>query len=226
MLSFSKTTGYAVLALGCLEASGGKWVLSQQISACTGVPMPYLRKILHSLSKAGLVNTKRGYQGGFCLAKPADEIRLIDVIKAVEGLPEKPLCLLGLTECNDSAPCPLHPYAGKLRDEVRRRLEETTVASVAEYAKMVQADLIRCRPNPRLEENDESTAAVEAAIGTRLEQILPHLGPFGTTAEPCGPSGSCGCSPQAGDSADTTPSGDEASAPSKDDSHPPQDSSA
>ncbi|RMG02726.1 MAG: Rrf2 family transcriptional regulator [Planctomycetota bacterium] len=198
MLSFSKTTGYAVLALGCLEASGGKWVLSQQISACTGVPMPYLRKILHSLSKAGLVDTKRGYQGGFCLARPADEIRLIDVIEAVEGIPEKTPCLLGLTDCNDSAPCPLHPYAGKLRDEIRRRLEETTVASVAEYARLVRSELLRCRPNPRLENDDDvAGTSVDPVVGGQLEQILPHLGPFGATSEACDPSGSCGCSPPA-----------------------------
>lgn len=145
MLSFSRTTGYAILALGCLESSRGAWVLSKQINSCTNIPMPYLRKILHALSKAGLVETKRGYHGGFRLARPAGEIPLAEVIAAVEGLPEHPRCLIGFSQCNDQAPCPLHPYAEQLREELARRLDETTVATVAEYARTIHSDLLRCQ---------------------------------------------------------------------------------
>ena len=65
MLSLSQTTGYAVLAMGCIGSWKGDWVRSEAIHECTGVPKPYLRKLLYALGQAGLLETKRGYEGGF-----------------------------------------------------------------------------------------------------------------------------------------------------------------
>ncbi|MHC5013665.1 MAG: RrF2 family transcriptional regulator [Planctomycetota bacterium] len=71
MLSLSHTTGYAILALACLEGAGGRWVLSTEIAELTGTPRPYLSRVLHTLRRSGLVRAKRGYRGGFALARAA-----------------------------------------------------------------------------------------------------------------------------------------------------------
>ena len=96
MLSLSQTSGYGILALGCLDSSAGGYLQAKDIAACTGVPLPYLSKLLHILATYGLVASKRGYQGGFHLVRPAEQISLLDIAEAVEGKNWCPKCLLGL----------------------------------------------------------------------------------------------------------------------------------
>jgi len=65
------------------EATGPTSV--RDIAERTGLPQPYLEQILLALKGAGLVKSKRGVGGGYVLAKPASEIRLSDIISAVDG---------------------------------------------------------------------------------------------------------------------------------------------
>lgn len=57
----------------------------RDIAERTGLPQPYLEQILLSLKGAGLVRSKRGVGGGYVLARPADEIRLAEIVSAVDG---------------------------------------------------------------------------------------------------------------------------------------------
>ena len=84
MLCLSQTAGYAILAMSCLDPSGKRRVLAREIAARSGVPSPYLSKLLHALGRAKLIQAKRGYRGGFLFARPPDRIRLLDVVEAVE----------------------------------------------------------------------------------------------------------------------------------------------
>jgi Rrf2 family iron-sulfur cluster assembly transcriptional regulator len=145
MLSFSHTTGYAILALGCVESGNGHWVLSQQIHKCTGIPMPYLRKVLNALGQAGLIRTKRGYRGGFVLARPATEITLTDVVEAMERENPIPDCLLGLPGCSDATPCPLRSFWREERAKIERQLRDVTVAEAAECVRTARWGKL-CRP--------------------------------------------------------------------------------
>lgn len=131
MLSLSQTVGYATLALGCIGSWKGQRVQSTQIQECTGVSMPYLRKILFLLGKAGLVDAKRGYQGGFLLAKPATEITMLDVVEALGKEEAVPECLLELEGCSDETPCPLHSFWHEERVRILKKLGEITVAEAA-----------------------------------------------------------------------------------------------
>ena len=115
MLALSQTTGYAVLALSCLDGCGDRWVLAKNISECTGISLPYLSKMLHALTGSGVIVAKRGYRGGFQLAQPADQITLLEVVEAVEGQAWMPRCLLGLDECSDQRACPTHEFWKKQR---------------------------------------------------------------------------------------------------------------
>lgn len=146
MLSFSQTTGYAILALGCIESGEGRRVQSEEIQACSGVPMPYLRKILHSLGKAGLVETKRGQQGGFLLARPADQMTLMDVVEAVEGSDGLPDCLLRLPGCSDENPCPFRSFWKKKRAEIEVFLRRLTVAEAAGPVRAADGSFMCCLP--------------------------------------------------------------------------------
>ncbi len=134
MLSLSTTTGYAIRALACMsEVSTGHWVLARDIAEHTGIPRAYLAKILHALGKSGLVVAKRGYRGGFALARPASDISLLDVARAVEGKEGLTTCLLGLAECSDERACPTHAFWMEMRQRIEGELEQVTLREAAAF---------------------------------------------------------------------------------------------
>ncbi|MBN2132912.1 MAG: Rrf2 family transcriptional regulator [Sedimentisphaerales bacterium] len=82
----SRSTGYALLAVGFIAKTQGKGVvLSQNISKEYEIPLEYLLKILQQLVRANVLRSKRGPRGGFSLAKPAAKITMLEVIEAVDG---------------------------------------------------------------------------------------------------------------------------------------------
>lgn len=57
----------------------------RDIAERTGLPQPYLEQILLALKGAGLVRSKRGVGGGYVLARPPEQIRLSEIVSAVDG---------------------------------------------------------------------------------------------------------------------------------------------
>jgi Rrf2 family protein len=80
---------------------------TQQIAAQTQVPAGYLSKVLQSLARAGLVEGQRGVGGGFVLARPAAQIRALEVINAVDPVRRIERCPLGRPD-HEHRMCPLH----------------------------------------------------------------------------------------------------------------------
>jgi len=82
----SRSTGYALLAVGFIAKTQGKGVvLSQNISKQYDIPLEYLLKILQQLVRANVLRSKRGPRGGFSLAKPVNKITMLEMIEAVDG---------------------------------------------------------------------------------------------------------------------------------------------
>lgn len=87
-MQVSARTDYALkatleLARAAVEGSGpvkGEWISEQQ-----KIPKKFMENILLDLKRSGIVRAQRGASGGYWLARPADEIVLADVIRAVEG---------------------------------------------------------------------------------------------------------------------------------------------
>lgn len=132
MLELSTTTGYALLALGYLERCRDRWVLAREIADHTEVAAPYLSRILYTLGKHGLVIAKRGYRGGFRLARPGTQIALLDIVDAVEHRPRTSRCLLGLARCADQSACPIHLLWKTASSQVEASLSALTLDKIAE----------------------------------------------------------------------------------------------
>jgi Rrf2 family protein len=131
-MRISAKADYAVRAAVELAAtSDAKPVKAERIATAQGVPLNFLENILGELRHAGIVRSHRGADGGFRLAKPAAEISIADVIRAVEG----PLATVRGGPPEDSA------YSGAasalprvwiaVRKNLRSVLERVTVADVA-----------------------------------------------------------------------------------------------
>ena len=127
----SAKVDYAVRAAAELAAAGEGPVKGEALATAQGIPLKFLENILAELKHAGLVRSQRGTEGGYWLARPAEEIRIADVIRAVEGPlasvrgePPETVRYSGPAE-------PLGKLWVAVRASLRAVLEETTIADVA-----------------------------------------------------------------------------------------------
>ena len=117
------------------EASGPTSV--RDIAERTGLPQPYLEQILLALKGAGLVKSKRGVGGGYVLSRPASEIRLSEVISAVDG----PITLGDFGQphtdgsCDHEGQCVLLAIWNLAGDHMRKHLESYTLDDIANAAR-------------------------------------------------------------------------------------------
>jgi len=122
---------YAVRAAVELAASDGSPVPADRIAEAQNIPANFLENILLDLRRAGIVESRRGAAGGYLLAKPAKQIVVADVVRAVEG----PLASVrGLSpdqlDYEGSAES-LRDVWVALRSAVRSVLEHVTLADIA-----------------------------------------------------------------------------------------------
>jgi len=80
----------------------------QEIARAQFVPKEYLAKIIQKLAQAGIIKTHRGVGGGISLARPPEEITLLDVIEAIEGPVALNSCFIRLGECPRESNCAVH----------------------------------------------------------------------------------------------------------------------
>lgn len=103
MLRISKLADYATLVLVFLANHASQISNAREIARHTALTIPTVSKLLKILTSAGLLVSQRGANGGYCLARPAREISVGEIIKVIEGS-------RGLTECSvDSGLCALEP---------------------------------------------------------------------------------------------------------------------
>jgi Rrf2 family iron-sulfur cluster assembly transcriptional regulator len=122
---------YALRAMACIaNQPEGTALRARDLSLAIGVPSPYLSKVLRRLVLAGLLLSQRGRGGGFTLARPARQVRFIDVMMAVDFRPDPDHCAFGWGACDPSAPCPLHGAWSRLNEAVCDWAAQTTLADV------------------------------------------------------------------------------------------------
>lgn len=135
MLCLSQSVGYAIQALASLETHREAPRLIREIADDSGVPAPYLTKLLQKLSDADLVTSKRGYKGGVMLNRPASTITLLEISEAIDGRKWLRRCLLGLKECKDARACPTHEFWKRARQDIEEGLRRTSLADVVNFEK-------------------------------------------------------------------------------------------
>ena len=130
---FSKKCEHALQAVLFLSAhSAEKCFSAIEISEALSIPKEFISKILQSLTSSGIVGSKKGKSGGFFLAKADEDIKLIDIVEAIDGLEVFHSCVLGFAGCSVDAPCPVHNKWGKLREETLSMLNSETLAELKE----------------------------------------------------------------------------------------------
>ena len=126
----------ALLSLA-LHADTGTPTSVRDIADRTALPQPYLEQILLALKGAGLVRSKRGVGGGYLLARPAEEIRLSEIVSAVDG----PIVAGDFGDphqdgaCDHEGQCVLLAIWAAVGEHMRELLDSFTLADIASMAK-------------------------------------------------------------------------------------------
>jgi Rrf2 family protein len=84
-MHLTATADYALRAVVEIAAADPDHVTAERIAKAQAIPFKFVETILGTLKRAGIVNARRGVEGGYWLAKPAHRITLADIIRAVEG---------------------------------------------------------------------------------------------------------------------------------------------
>jgi len=124
----------ALLSLSMHPDSGPTSV--RDIAERTGLPQPYLEQILLALKGAGLVKSKRGVGGGYLLAREPDDIRLSEIVSAVDG----PIVAGDFGQphtdgaCDHEGQCVLLSIWGHVGEQMRDLLDSFTLSDIAEMS--------------------------------------------------------------------------------------------
>ncbi|MFQ6047251.1 MAG: RrF2 family transcriptional regulator [Gemmatimonadales bacterium] len=134
-MHLTRESEYALKALAFLAVQPALSVITQaEIAEATGLPGAFLAKILHKLTRSGLLVATRGPGNGYVLARPPGSITLREVLESVEGAQVFQHCWLWQGRCGDVDPCPLHDYLKAVLPPLASVFDEITLERFAERA--------------------------------------------------------------------------------------------
>jgi FeS assembly SUF system regulator len=105
MLRVSRLTDYATVVMTCIAAHPAEVLSTVQIADETRLELPTVSKLLKALGHAALVESFRGVNGGYRLARPASEISLAEIIEALEGPISMTECSAAEGQCDRESRC-------------------------------------------------------------------------------------------------------------------------
>ncbi len=143
---FSKSCEYGIKAVIFLTTQSieGRRVKVGEIAENAGSPLAFTAKLLGILGKHKIVQSQTGPNGGFYIElERTKEVKLSQIVFAIDGNSVYEGCGLGLTNCDAQNPCPLHDDFANIRNELKAMLESTSVFDLAMKLKTGNATLVR-----------------------------------------------------------------------------------
>lgn len=131
---------YALKILLDLSLNYGKgFIQIKDISKRQDIPIKYLEQIILILKGAGYIGSKRGYEGGVCLAKPPEKIRVGEIVRLMEGSISPITCVskTAPSKCNFLRRCPFVEMWTEIYDFTNKIIDGTTFADISEKEKQM-----------------------------------------------------------------------------------------
>lgn len=143
---FSKSCEYGIRAITyiAMQSLDGYRVKIGDVAENAASPEAFTAKILGVLTKQHIVRSLKGPNGGFEMdINKMKHTKISEIVYAIDGDAIYNGCALGLNECNPAEPCPMHDRFVKVRDDLKKMLETTTVYDLATKLKSGKSTLIR-----------------------------------------------------------------------------------
>jgi Rrf2 family protein len=130
-MQITRQADYALRAMVYLsESEPNQRSATSQIAEEKSIPPSFLAKIISQLSIAGLLHTSRGARGGVSLARPPEQITVLEVVEAIDGPIALNECTLNVAGCPFGETCPMRPLWCDAQDILVDRLRNTTFAQL------------------------------------------------------------------------------------------------
>ncbi len=143
----------------CLASRNGKPLVTPKIADITHVPVGYLAKVLQVLSRAGIVRSQKGYNGGFVLVRPQKELTVLEVVNAVDAPRRIKSCPLELGQ-HGTRLCPLHRRLDEVAAQVEQAFADFTIHDLlAEQSESVPLGLPRDCQGPAPSTNKDNSVS-------------------------------------------------------------------
>ncbi len=142
---FSKACEYGIKAMIYIadQSLKGNRVKIGDIARHTDSPEAFTSKILSALTKHDILDSVKGPYGGFSInVQKMKTLEVSKIVAAIDGDSIYKGCALGLKECNNDKPCPLHDKFLKVRNDLKKVLESTTIYDLAIQLKHGNTTLI------------------------------------------------------------------------------------
>ena len=107
----------------------------KHIAETLEIPRPFLAKLLQKLNKSGIVSSTKGPHGGFYLNEINTKKRVWDIIVCIDNPDRFSHCFLGLAECSDENPCPVHFTVAPFKKNILNDFKGKTIAQFANEIK-------------------------------------------------------------------------------------------
>lgn len=129
-MNLSKTSQYAIRILSYMAVKKQSLYPASLLVKELKISDKYLKHLMTSMAKEGLIVSTRGRHGGFMLKKSPDEIFLNEIINAVDQKEKYDGCILGFDNCSDETPCAVHKDWSKVKHEVDLLFNQTTLKEI------------------------------------------------------------------------------------------------
>lgn len=143
---FSKSCEYGIKAAIYImtQSMDGNRIKVGEIAKNADLPVAFTAKLLGILVKNQIVSSQTGPNGGFYIAADRwENLKLNEIVFAIDGNSVYEGCGLGLEYCDAENPCPLHNDFVKIRSELKYMLETTSVYNLAVKLKKGESVLVR-----------------------------------------------------------------------------------
>ncbi|WP_276498995.1 RrF2 family transcriptional regulator [Pontibacter litorisediminis] len=130
----SKTAEYALRAIVyiALNDAQGLKIGVKDIAKELELPSHFMGKILQDLVRKGVISSVKGPGGGFFLHRPAGEISILEVVRTIDGLEAFRKCGMGMKQCSDTHPCPLHDDIKEYRNQMLRIFSSKSIQTLVD----------------------------------------------------------------------------------------------
>jgi len=130
MKLITREIDYAVRAITYLAEKEDGVVSVIELVNRLGITRPFLRKIMQVLAKSDIVDSYKGYRGGFRLVKKPENIYLIELVEIFQGKFSLNECLLNKNICPDQTTCLLKERVNSIEKKVKEELEAINMRSL------------------------------------------------------------------------------------------------
>lgn len=131
MLKLTKKADYGLIALKHL-AMKSDGASAKEIADAYGIPLPLLSKVLQKLARTGFLRSVHGTYGGYRLARAAEAISALEVIRSIDGPIFLTSCFTGQRPCDQSERCNVREPLRRVHEGIQNLLASITIADMAQ----------------------------------------------------------------------------------------------